>query len=125
MRPVPMRLRTPSTSVMMRETSAPTLVGVEVLQRQAADVLLHAAAQLGDEALGGLGERLREGEGGDALHDGGEQHDSDQGHQPVGVMLADDVIDQEFGGGGEHQPGDPVDDHENESQGEQAGGADG
>ena len=47
------------------------LGGVEVLQRQAADVLLHAVAEFGDEALGGLGERLREGEGCGTLHDGG------------------------------------------------------
>ena len=70
-RPVPTRLRTPSTSLMMRETRAPDLVGVVVGDGQPADVFLDLAAQFGDQPLGFFGEQLGEREGGDALQQGG------------------------------------------------------
>ena len=70
-KPVPIRLRMPSTSFMMRETSNTAFVGVVVGDREAADVLLHFAAQFGDEPLGFLGEQLGERERSDALNDGG------------------------------------------------------
>ena len=34
-------------------------------------------------------------------------------------MFADDVINEELGGGGEDEPGDPVDDHQHEAGGEE------
>ena len=55
------------------------LVRVVVGDGQAADVLLDLLAQLGDEALAGLGEKLGEGEGGDALNDGRGDDDADDG----------------------------------------------
>ncbi len=104
----------------MRETSVPTLVESKYLQRKPPDVLLHLAAQLGDETLGGLGERLGEGERGQPLHQGGEQHRSHKRHEEAGAMFADHVVNEEFCGCGEHQSGDAIDHHQEESQGEQA-----
>ncbi len=50
---------------------------------KAADVGLDLHAQLGDEALAFFGEKLGEREGGDALDDGGENHDADDDGQLV------------------------------------------
>ena len=60
------------------------LVRVVVGDGEPADVLLHAAAQFGDQLLRGLGERLREGKRGQALHQRGQQHNSDQRVQQFG-----------------------------------------
>ena len=95
------------------------LVGVVIGDREAADVLLHAAAQLGDELLRGFGERLRQGERGQALDEGRRQHHADQRIEQLEMPLADDVVDQIFGGGGQHQAGDAVDHHQRHAQAEQ------
>ena len=101
--PVPMRLRTPSTSLMMRDTSMPRLVGVVVGDGQAADVLLHAAAQFGDQLLRGFGERLRKRKRRQSLHERGQQHDSHQRIEQPEMPLADDIVDQILGRGRKHQ----------------------
>ena len=52
--PVPTRLRTPSTSVMMRATSVPGAILVVVGHRQQPHVPLHLPAHLGNQPLPGL-----------------------------------------------------------------------
>ena len=82
-------------------------------------MLLHASAQLGDEALGRFGKRLREGKRGEPLYCRGEQDNADQGQAQVGAMLADDVVHQIFCGGRQDQAADAVDHHQQEPQREQ------
>ena len=57
----------PSASVMMREIRTPVLRRVEVADRQPRDVRLDALAHLGDRALRGDAEHLRERERRDRL----------------------------------------------------------
>ena len=59
-RPVPIKLRTPSTSLMMRETKNSGFVRIVKGNGQLADVGLHLAAEVGDHFLCGFGEQLRE-----------------------------------------------------------------
>ena len=62
--------------------------------------------------LRGLGQCLRQGERRQSLDDGGRQHHADQRIKQLQVPLADDVVDQVFGRGGQDQPGDAVDHHQ-------------
>ena len=111
--PVPIRFRMPSTSFMMRDTSVAGLVGVVVGHRQPADVRLHLAAQLGDQALRRLREELGERERGDALDRASPPPPPrTSGTQQLGLPLADDVVDQELGGGRQDEAGQAVNDHE-------------
>ena len=59
------------------------LVGVVVADRQAADVLLDLLAQLGDQALAGFREQLRERERSDALDERRGQHGQHQRRQQL------------------------------------------
>jgi len=96
------------------------LVGVVEGHRKPSDMLLHFAAQLGDQALRGFGEQLREGEGGDALHQRGGHHGQDQRPQQAVVVFADDIVHQVLGGGRQHQAGHAVHRHQHQAEGQQA-----
>ena len=100
-------------------------IGIVIGDRQAADVLLHFAAQFGDEALGLFREHLGERERRDALDDGGAEHGKNQGFEQAGLVFDDDVIHQELGGGGQNHAADAVDDHQARSRAPTACGADG
>ena len=101
------------------------LVGIVVGDGQAADVLLHPAAQFGDQFLRCFGKRLGERERGQALHQCGRQHDPDQRIEQPEMALADDVVNQVLGRIGQNQAGDAVDDHQPEAeQHQRAAGAD-
>ena len=95
------------------------LVGVVVGDGEPAHVLLHPAAQLGDQLLRGFGERLGQGERGQALNQGRREHDSDQRIEQMEMLLADDVVDQILGGSRQHQAGDAVDHHQPQAEAKQ------
>ena len=96
-----------------------SLVGVVIGNRQPPDVLLHPAAQLGNELLRSLRERLGQRKRRQSLDDRCQQHDSHQRIEQLEVPLADDVVHQVLGGGRKHQSGDAVDDHQPQAQREQ------
>ena len=100
----------------MRETSAPDLVGVVVGDRQPADVFLHFAAQLGDQALALLGKQLGQGERGDALNDGGGENRAHQRVQHGDLVLVDHVVHQEFWRAGQDQAAQSADHHQQETE---------
>ncbi len=83
-------------------------------------MLLHAPAEFGYQLLGGFGKSLGQGERGQALDQRGEQNDPDQRIEQLEVLLADNVVDQVFGGRWKHKAGDAVDDHQQHAEGEQA-----
>ena len=43
-----------------------------------------------------------------------------QRHEQVGAALADDIVDEEFGRRGQNEPGKPVDEHQDEAEGQPA-----
>jgi hypothetical protein len=95
-------------------------VRVVIGHREQADVLLHFLAELRDEPLAGFREQLRQGERGDAL-DQGRAHDGQhEWRQQPGLALADHVIDQKPRRIGQHQPAQPVDDHQQKAECQQA-----
>jgi hypothetical protein len=81
---------------------------------------LHLAAQLGDHFLRGLGEKLGEREGSEALDDGGSEDAEDDRGQQIDLVRDGDIIHEIFCGGGEDQSAKTVDDHEPEAEQEQA-----
>ena len=83
-------------------------------------MLLDAAPHVGDGALGGDAQHLREGEGRHRLHQRRRTGRHRQRHQPFHASLADHVVDQVLGGGGKHESGRAVDEHQPEAQGEPA-----
>ena len=83
---------------------------------KAADVRLHLAAEVGNHALRGLGQQLRERVGGHTLNRGGGQNGERQGAEQIYLALADNVIDQEFRGCGQRESGDAIDGHEAKDQ---------
>ncbi len=85
-RPVPIRLRTPFDVAHDARHQHARLVGVVIRDREPANVLLHFAAQLGNQLLRGLGKRLGQSEGGQALEDRGAQHDADQRIEELEVL---------------------------------------
>ena len=64
-------------------------VGVVIAHRQPADVLLHLAPQLRDQALPFFGEQLGERERGDALNQRGGEHAADQRVEQPDLVFAD------------------------------------
>ena len=95
------------------------LVGVVIRNGQSPDVLLHPTAQLGDQLLRRLGERLGERKRREALDERRQQDHSHQRIEQFEMPLADDVVHQVLGGSRKHQPGDAVDDHQSQAQREQ------
>ena len=106
----------PSASAMMREISDAGLRRVEVADRQPRDVRLDAPAHVGDRALRGDAEHLRERERGDRLDErrGAGRHR--ERHEQVRPPLADDVVDEELRGGGQDEAGEPVDEHQRQPE---------
>ena len=92
------------------------LIGVVVGHRQPADVLLHLAAQFGDQALAFFGKQLGEGERGDALNDGSGENSTHDPFEEVDLMLIDHIIDQEFRGARQDQATQTADDHQQETE---------
>ncbi len=80
----------------MRVTSAPVLLESWNETRQASDVRLHLFAQLGDHALRGFREKLRERVGSDALHQRGAEQNEDEREEILRLVLAEDVVHDEF-----------------------------
>ena len=76
-------------------------------------------AQFGDEALARLGEQLRQGVGGDALHDGGGGDRSNDPWELVEHVLGHDVVDEVARGGGQDEPAGTIDDHQEEAAAEE------
>ena len=95
------------------------LVGIVVRDRQPADMFLHFAAQFRDQALRFLREQLGQRKGGGALDHGRGEHRQDERLQQPDLAMADDVVDQVTRRGRQHQPGGAVDQHQEESDGEQ------
>src|ERR1019366_2986857 len=87
-------------------------VGIVVDHGQTADVLLHLAAQLGDEPLALFGKQLGEGERGDALNDGGGENSAHDPFEVVDLMLIDDVVHQKLGSARQDQAAQPADEHQ-------------
>ena len=94
------------------------LVGVVIGDGQPADVLLHVSAKLGNQALRGFREQLRQGKRSDALDESCAQNREHQGHQLVNVPFADNVVDQIPGRIRQHQARDAVDGHEHKAEGQ-------
>ncbi len=91
------------------------LRGVEVADGQPKHVLLHLLAHVGDRALGGDAHDLRQGERRRRLDErraGGRERER---NEQVGALLSDDVVDEELRARREHQPREPVDEHEREA----------
>ena len=78
--------------------------------------ILHFAAQLGDQPLGGFRKKLGQGERGHALDQGGRHHDKDQRTQQAVMMLADDIVHQVLGRGGQHQSRHTIDHHQHKPE---------
>ena len=94
------------------------LVPVEIGDGETADVDLNSAAHFGDEALGGLGENLGDGEGTGGLNEGGRNDSGDERRQHFVAAFTDDVIDEELGGSREDKAGATADDDEDAADGE-------
>ena len=88
------------------------LVRVVIGNGQAPDVRLHFLSQLRNEPLGGLGQQLGQRERGHPLQRRGEDHRQHEQHEPFPPLVANDVVDQELGGGGEDQPREAIDHHQ-------------
>lgn len=93
-------------------------VGVVIGDGKAADVSLDLGAELGDHALRGFREKLREGVGAESLDEGGGENGKNDGNEEMDLALGEDVVDEEFRRGGEDEAGEAVDDHEDEAEGE-------
>src|SRR6185503_16910269 len=93
---------------------------IEVADRQARHVRLDAAPHVGDGALRGDAEHLRQRERRRRLHDRRAAGRERQRHQQLGVALADHVVDQVLGAGRQDQAGDAVDHHQDETEGQPA-----
>ena len=79
-------------------------------------MLLHLAAQLGDQPLALFGKELGEGERGDALNDGGEENGADDPLEKPDLVLIDDIVDQIFRGAGQDQTAQSADEHQQEAE---------
>ncbi len=90
-------------------------VGVVEGYGETAYVDLDLHAQLGDEALAGFGEKLRERERSDSLNDRGKDDDADDDGQQAKLMLAHNVIDEVAGGSRQDETASAVDDHQKEA----------
>ena len=93
---------------------------VEVADRKPQDIRLHGAPHVGNGALGGDAEQLRQAKPGDGLDERGTAGRERQGQQQLGVMLIDDPVDDPLGRGGQDQARQPVDEQQAEPQGEAA-----
>ena len=89
---------------------------VEVADRQPRDVLLDGAAHVGDRPLRGDAQHLRQRKAGDGLHQRRRAGGQRQRPQQVGARLADDVVDQQLRGRGQHQAGQPADHHQRHAE---------
>ncbi len=76
--PVPIRLRTPSTSSMIPGNQLTRFGVVEVAHRQMDHVPLNVHPQDGDQVLGFHAQQARQHEGGDGLNDQGSSHAEQQ-----------------------------------------------
>jgi hypothetical protein len=93
---------------------------VEISDRQARDVRLDAAAHVGDGALGGHAEHLRNREGGDRLDDRRGAGDQRERQQQIRLVPADDVVYQVLRRRRQHHADEPVDEHQREAEREPA-----
>ena len=76
------------------------------------DVLAH----VGDRALRGDAEHLRQDERRDRLHDRRAAGDQRERHQQLCLLLADDVVDQILGRRRQDEAGEPVDEHQDQAE---------
>ena len=76
---------------------------VEIAHRQPRDVRLDPPAHVGDRALRGDAEHLRQRERGDRLDERRRPGRERQRHEQLGAALPDHVVDQVLGGGGKDQ----------------------
>ena len=77
---------------------------------------LQAHSHIGNRALRGNAQHLREREPRDGVNEGRAASRKCQRDQQVGAPVADHVVDQELGCRGKHETCKPVDEHENEAQ---------
>ena len=100
-----------------RDESA-RLVRVEVRDREPSDVRLDLSAQLRDETLRGLGQKLRQRERRDPLDERRRDDGAEERQEHLGASLADHVVDQELRRRRKDEPRDAVDRHEDHPEGE-------
>src|SRR6202022_3252824 len=95
-------------------------VGVVKRDGETANVRLNLFTKVGDHALRGFGEQLREGKGGEPLDDGGGDDGKNDGREEMSLSFADYIVDKIFGGGGKNLAGEPVDAHKAEAEDKQS-----
>ena len=83
-------------------------------------MLLHPLAQFGNQALRLLRQQLRQRERRDSLDQRCPQHHQHKPIKQVKGVLGDDVIEQELGGVGKNKAGDPVNNHQQKADAQQA-----
>jgi hypothetical protein len=76
---------------------------IEVTDRQTRDLGLHLLAHFGDGALGGDAQDLGKTETRKGLDRGGDGRGDRDLPKQIGAAFNDHLIDQEFGGSGQHQ----------------------
>ena len=81
---------------------------------------LDPSPHVGDGPLRRDAEHLRQRERRHGLDDGRRAGRECQRHQHVRTALADDIVDQKFGRGGEHEADEAVDQHERQAEREPA-----
>ena len=89
---------------------------VEVADRQAHHVRFDVLAHLGDGALRGYAEHLRQRERRDRLDERRGRGRHGQLRQQIPLIAQDHVVHQKLRGGGEDEAGEPVDDHQAEAE---------
>ena len=88
---------------------------VEVADRQAHHVRLHALAHVGDGALRRHAEDLRERERGHRLHERGGAGRQRDRHEQIGAVLPDHFVDELLGRRRQHQAGQAADEHKDQA----------
>jgi hypothetical protein len=89
---------------------------IEVANGQMNDMRLNALAHVGDGALRGDAEDLRECEGGDRLYNRRGASGERNRQQELGSVLAEDLVDQPFGACRQHQSGETTDQHQDQPE---------
>ncbi len=89
---------------------------IEIARGKPRDVPLHAHAHVRNGLLGGDAEHLRERKRRCRIDERGGARRGCERDQQVGAAPADHVVDEELGGGGKDQAGEPVDEHQREPE---------
>ncbi len=93
---------------------------IEVARRQPGDVPLQAHPHVGDGALRGDPEHLRQRKRRRGVNDGRGAGRQRQRHEQIRPAAADDIVDEKLGAGGKDEAGQAVDEHQDQAEGEPA-----